>query len=120
MFTWIKGSAHSLILTLYPSNITLNSSASNYFQDVRWCMIGIDHEDMKLGIRPVSKHDIDLHLVDKDDLHKISIGKGYARISNKSIIEEISNVINQEIDGLKIPAIFDEKEKILIADLAQI
>ena len=70
MFTWVKGNVYTLILTLYPSNITLNSSAAGYFEDVRWCMIGIDAENSQLGIRPVSKREIDLHLVEMDQLHK--------------------------------------------------
>ena len=57
MFTWVKGNVYTLILTLYPSNITLNSSAAGYFEDVRWCMIGIDAENSQLGIRPVSKRE---------------------------------------------------------------
>ena len=100
MFTWVKGNVYTLILTLYPSNITLNSSAAGYFEDVRWCMIGIDAENSQLGIRPVSKREIDLHLVEMDQLHKISLGKGYARITNKAIMEEIALVTHQKMDGL--------------------
>lgn len=117
MFTWVKGNVYSLILTLYPSNITLNSSAASYFEDVRWCMIGIDKDNNQLGIRPVNKREIDLHLVEMDQLHKISLGKGYARISNKAIMEEIAILTHQKIDGLKVKARFDENENMLIADL---
>ena len=53
-----------------------------------------------------------------DQLHKVSVGKGYARISNKTIIEEISYMIDADIDGLKVNATFDEKENMLIADLS--
>ena len=114
MFTWVKGNVYTLILTLYPSNITLNSSAAGYFEDVRWCMIGIDAENSQLGIRP---REIDLHLVEMDQLHKISLGKGYARITNKAIMEEIALLTHQKMDGLKVNARFDEKENMLIADL---
>ena len=48
MFTWIKGNAYTLVLTLYPNNITLNSSAASYFEDVRWAMIGLDKENICL------------------------------------------------------------------------
>ena len=44
MFTWVKGNVYTLVLTLYPNNITLNSSAASYFEDVRWAMIGLDKD----------------------------------------------------------------------------
>ena len=96
MFTWVKGNVYTLVLTLYPNNITLNSSAASYFEDVRRAMIGLDKDSLKLGIRPV------------------------ARISNKMIIEEISGMINQPINGLKINAAYDETENMLIADLHEL
>ena len=64
------------------------------------------------------KREVDLQLVPLDQLHKVSVGKGYARISNKTIIEEISYMIDADIDGLKVNATFDEKENMLIADLS--
>ena len=75
MFTWIKGNAYTLVLTLYPNNITLNSSAASYFGDVRWAMIGLDKENMKLGIRPITKREIDLCLVSMDELQKYLLEK---------------------------------------------
>ncbi|MEG0469330.1 hypothetical protein [Amedibacillus sp. YH-ame10] len=120
MFEWVKGNVYTMILTLYPNNITLNSSAASIFQDVRWVMIGIDKTHSQLGICPVTKREIDLNLVPLAQLHKISVGKGYARISNKMIIEELSAMIDQPIDGLKINAVFDEKQNMLIADLHEL
>lgn len=120
MFEWVKGNVYSLIVTLYPTNITLNSSAASYFQDVRWSMIGLDKKNLQLGIRPITKRDVDLNLVSMEQLHKVSVGKGYARISNKMIIDEISGIIQQPITALKINAVFDEKENMLIADLSDL
>lgn len=120
MFEWVKGNVHALVLTLYPNNITLNSSAATYFQDVRWCMIGFDRDQNQIAIKPVTKREVDLHLVPLDQLHKVSIGKGYARISNKMIIDEIAVMIDKSIDGLKVNARFDEKENLLIADIHEL
>lgn len=121
MFEWVKGNVYTLIITLYPTNITLNSSAASYFQDVRWSMIGLDKKRCCIGIKPITKREIDLHLVSLDELHKVSIGNGYARISNKMIIEEISDMIHKPIfDGIKINATFDEGEHMLIANLHEL
>ena len=120
MFEWVKSNVYSLVVTLNPTNITLNSSAAAYFQDIRWCMIGIDKKNLSLAIRPVTKREVDLQLVSKEQLHKVSIGKGYARISNKAIIEELSILLKQTIDGLKMHAQFSDKENMLVFDLSEL
>ena len=83
-------------------------------------MIGIDKKNLSLAIRPVTKREVDLQLVSKEQLHKVSIGKGYARISNKAIIEELSILLKQTIDGLKMHAQFSDKENMLVVDLSEL
>lgn len=117
MFTWVKGNAYTLVATLYTNNITLNNAAAAYFQDVRWVMIGIDQANKKVAIKPVTKREIELKLVPMEQLHKVSIGKGYARISNKSVMDEIQSLINDSINGRKFDAFYDERENLLIIDL---
>ena len=119
MFEWVKGSVYTCVVTLYPNNITLNSSAAEYFKDVRWAMIGLDREHFQLAIKPISKREIDLKLVAMEQLHKVSMGKGYARISNKVVINEIYAMIKDEINGLKMSAAYDDKEGILIIDFKE-
>ena len=120
MFTWVKGNAYALIVTLYPNNITLNNSAAAHFQDVRWAMIGIDAENKKIAIKPVTKREMDLKLVPLEQLHKVSIGKGYARISNKQVVEEIAKIVKEDLNGVKFGAEFDELQGILVVDLHEI
>lgn len=120
MFTWVKGNAYALVVTLYPNNITLNNSAAAYFQDVRWAMIGIDHENYCVAIKPITKREVDLKLVPLEQLHKVSLGKGYARISNKQVIEEIAQLLDKEVDGVKFDAEFDEKQGLLIVNLQEV
>lgn len=120
MFTWVKGNAYALVVTLYPNNITLNNSAAAYFQDVRWAMIGIDHENCCVAIKPVTKREVDLKLVPLEQLHKVSIGKGYARISNKQVVEEIAQLLGKEVDGKKFDAEFDEKQGLLVVNLQEV
>lgn len=117
MFKWMTGNSYSNIVTLYSNNFTLNSVACQYFQDIRWCLIGIDAQSKKIAIKPVTAREIDLHLVALEHLNKVSIGKGYGRISNKHIIDEISLLLETECNGLKFLASYDEKEKMLIIDL---
>lgn len=44
----------------------------------------------------------------------------HIEFSNKMIIEEISGMIQQPINGLKINAAYDDKENMLIADLHEL
>lgn len=117
MFEWVKGNAYTMIVTLYPNNFTLNNVAAAYFDDIRWCCIGLDRENRRVAIRPVTKREVDLKLIPLEQLHKVSMGKGYARISNKALIEEITQLTGIECSGLKVAAQFDEREKMLIIDL---
>ncbi|MDD6466725.1 MAG: hypothetical protein PUF50_00895 [Erysipelotrichaceae bacterium] len=117
MYEWVKGSVYNMVTTLYPTNITLNSSATSHFKDIRWVMLGLDRENYKLAIRPVTKREIDLRLVPMDQLHKISIGKGYGRISHKNIMLEIQSLLGKSVDGLKLATEFDEEQNLLVIDL---
>ena len=117
MFEWVKGNAYNIYVTLYATNITLNSAAASYFEEVRWVMIGLNREEKQLAIKAITKREIDLKLVPLEQLHKISIGKGYGRISNKAIMKEVEMILGTSLDGLKKEAIFDEKEGMLIVDL---
>lgn len=117
MFTWVKGNAYTLVATLYANNITLNNAAASYFQDIRWVMIGIDHKEKKVALKPVTKREVDLKLVPLEQLHKVSIGKGYARISNKQVMEEIAELLDGSIEGMKFDATYDEQNELLIIDL---
>lgn len=114
MYEWMKGNAYTMIATLATGNITLNSSAMTHFQDIRWVMIGLDRDQETVAIKPIPKRDIDLGLVNMEQLQKISMGKGYARISNKGIMYEIQQMMQDTIDGVKCRCTFDETEGLLI------
>ena len=116
MFQWIKGNAYTLIATLSDTAITLNNSAAVYFADIRWCLVGLDSEKQLMAIRPVTKNEYDLRLFPLEDLHKVSVGTGYARISNKTVMASISSMLGIVLDNVKFLASWDEKEKMLIVD----
>lgn len=117
MFEWIQGNSYTMIVTVYATNITLNTAAANHFKDYRWCMIGFDAKHKQMAIKGVSKAQIDNGLVPLENLHKISVGKGYARISNKSVIQQIAKIINEESINKKYSAYFDDEQNLLIINL---
>ncbi len=119
MYEWVTGNAHALIVRVYPTNITLNASAASFFNDVRYVTIGFNKESMKVAIKPITKREVDLKLVPLEQLHKVSIGKGYGRISNKLVCDEISALIDQPLTGQRFLSQFDAKSHMLVIDLTQ-
>ncbi len=118
MYEWLTGNAHTLVVTLYNTNITLNNSAAAYFNDVRYATIGINRNIKQFVIRPVTKREVELKIVPLEHLHKVSIGKGYARISNKTVCDELASILNEPLNGQKFIAKFDDKEKLLVIKLS--
>lgn len=120
MFEWIESSVSSLIVTLTSSSITLNAAAASYFQEVRYCMIGLDKDSYTLGIKPIKKSDVERKIVSISHLHKISNGKGYSRITSKTISDQIALLMNQELINEKLNAIYDHDQAMLLIDLRQL
>ncbi len=118
MYEWLTGNAHTMVVTLYNTNITLNNSAAAYFSDVRYATIGINRDLKQFVIKPVTKREVDLKIVQLEHLHKVSIGKGYARISNKIVCDELAAIINANLEGQKYIARYDDKEKMLVINLS--
>lgn len=117
MFKWISTTTNTPVITIYSNNFTLNSSAASYFENTQWCCVGISKETHQVAIKPISKREVDLEIIPQHQLHKISIGKGYGRISNKEVMAEVAELMKEEGNGQKFMASFDEKEKMLIFDL---
>ena len=116
-FQWIKGSTTNPAVTIYTNNITLNNAAAKFVENARYCMLGIDIEEGCIAVKPVSKREIELNLYDSTHLNKISMGKGYARISNKTFIDEINRLVTHSTIGLKFEAVYDEANEMLVVDL---
>lgn len=119
MFKWIKGSNFTALATMTDTNITLNNSATSHFTDCRWVLVGVDNDDKKLAIKPVSRNDYDLRIYPLEDLHKLSVGNGYARITNKSIMNMISSLVGYPLDNVKYLATWDDQQSMLIIDLGK-
>lgn len=122
-FEWSSNDIAKLLITIYPNNITLNKSASKYFDNVGYVLLGIDKDAMKLGIKPVYKEDLDHQIYPKDHLHRISMGSSYARISSKSFINDLSNLIDLDFTNqpsYKIEAEFDVIHSIMIGNLKEV
>ncbi|WP_075876175.1 hypothetical protein [Merdibacter massiliensis] len=119
MFTWVTSSTAAPVVTISENAITLNAAAASYFNDIRYVMVGIDEENHQLAIRPIQRRELDLHLHPQDVLYKITVGKGYARVTNKAVVKQIQTVFHDDLDGRKLPAHFDEKNHLLIINFME-
>lgn len=116
MFEWVKGNAQLEIVTLNLNNITLNQNAATHFQSSQYVLVGFSN-DTKVGIKPVFKRDLELNTYPKENLHKITIGRGYAKISNKVLCNLIASKIGTELSGQKVYANYDDINQVLVFDL---
>ena len=110
-FVWSTNEISKKTVTIYSTNLTLNTAACKHFENVQYVL---------LGIKPVDKTAIDEGIYPSDQLHRISIGKSYGRVSNKNFIENLAREYHLDLSdkqGLKYPANFDVVHQILTVNL---
>ena len=117
MYKWIKGNINSQVITINPNHITLNQKASNHFRDVKYASVGVAYEKQELAIHPVTKTELERNTFTISQIHKLSHGNTYTRISNKSLVDHLSEVVGTQLNGIKYSGHFDEKKKLLIINL---
>lgn len=117
MYKWVKGNSFNKIATIYAGNITLNVPCINLFNNAKWCVVGIDYDDKKVAIKVVSDDDIAKKTFPEDAINKVSFGKSFVRICNKTIIKEIAKVTKKRAEGEKFGVNYNLKEKMLEIDL---
>lgn len=120
MFKWIDGNVNTLIVTINENSITLNQKAASYFENTRYVTVGIDASKSLVAIHPVTKDDLEHSIFTPQQLHKIHLGNGYAKITNKSLCQMIQNQLEYELNSIKFNCEFDEKNKYLIIDLKDV
>lgn len=118
-FVWNTNELVSNIISVYSTNLTLNKAACHHFDDVNYVMLGIDRDNGLIAIKPVEKKDLDHHIYPDDQLHKISIGKSYGRVTSKSFIETLTDLL--ELDFLnkncyKFKGEYDVIHKMMVID----
>ncbi|MCD7892573.1 MAG: hypothetical protein LUG60_02630 [Erysipelotrichaceae bacterium] len=119
-FKWSTNDISKMLLTIYETNLTLNKAASIHFENVNYVLLGIDEDARQIGIKPVSKEEIDEHIYYQNQLHRFSHGKSYGRITNKSFVKDLSDTFGldfSENQCYKYSVTFDVVHSILIAQL---
>ncbi|MDD8049022.1 MAG: hypothetical protein PHH04_05420 [Thomasclavelia sp.] len=119
-FEWSKNEIIANNITITANNITLNKAACNHFEEVGYVLLGIDDSSRSIGIKPVTKEDINQEIYPRECLYKISIGKSYGRITSKSFIQDLVQRFNLDFNSqasYKYSANYDVIHKTLIVKL---
>ena len=116
---WLSNSFKGVV-TLYETNITLNTVAASNFENAYATMIGYSKKDNSLIIKYLNKEEATSGVYNKNDLHTISIKPSYGRINGKNIIRSIATFYPLDFSKknmYKFNSIWDVASKSLIVDL---
>lgn len=98
---WFSKSLQGIV-TIYETNITLNTVASSYFENAFSTLIGFDKTSNTLIIKSISKNEVDEGSFKEQDLHPISIKPSYGRINGKMIITNLCRVFPLDFSNKKM------------------
>ncbi len=119
--TWFNENQKSLISTIHDNNITLNKTCINVIEHAYRVMLGLDYDNKIVYIKPLSKEESIRGDIHEKEQYKITIKSSYARVSNKSFINEIKKLLG--LDDLSNPqkfiTSFDDVQKTLKIDLTK-
>lgn len=103
-------------VSIYETNITLNTVASSNFKTAFTTLIGYDKTKNILLIKALNKEEATMGKYTENDLHAISIKPTYGRINGKSIINNIQKYFPMDFmkkNLYKFPCDWDNSQKFL-------
>ncbi len=120
-FVWASKKPLDEIATLYEANITLNKSATSYFENAYIVLLGLDKGNKMIAIKPVTKEEMSLGYIPEEQRHNITVKSSYSRICNKLFLKEVSDLIGlkykERHQSYKFKASWNHEENALIIDL---
>ncbi len=119
-FIWASKKPLDDIATIYEANITLNKSASSYFESAYVVLLGLDREHCQIAVKPVTKEEVSLGFIPEEQQHNITVKSSYSRICNKQFVQEAAALSGLEFGDsqfYKFKAVWNPKDNALIIDL---
>lgn len=116
---WYDAYSKDGVATLYENNITLNKNTIRNIEDAYSVMLGIDYDNKKVIIKPLTK-EMDLRGdIPSTQKYKITIRSSYGRISNKEFMRKIEKIGGFSLmnEPKKFPAVWDDSKKIIIIEM---
>ena len=120
MITWLSTKDEIGSASLYASNITLNTVATNKFLTAYRVMVGID-DDSNIILAPLDKDRVLRGDLKEEQLQKISSKKTYSRISSSSLMRQIGSRLNIAFSStpIKCETRWDDNNNVLILKIKE-
>ena len=113
---WINRKEKDGCVTFSTAGLTLNIIALRAIGECQYAMIGIDKENKRLLIKPISNNHVVRNDIDPNSLYKVSFSRSYGRISSIDLISSIEEGIGIQVIDRKFISKWDEKENVLLVD----
>ena len=109
-------------VTIYETNLTLNTIASNHFKDCIGAAVGYKAKEDKLIIKALESDDLKNEEFNEDAFHQITIKSSYGRINGTDLIKNLTGFHKLDFktkSNHKFKGIWDSANKSLIIDLKE-
>lgn len=119
MIQWFSKNEKSAIATICSTNITINKPGMEMISTAYACMLGLDSDDEKIAIQPISKDEYDGRQFPLECMFVLSGGKTYTRISSTDFVSRVGDFLHYDFKKKpkKFNCFFDQHENLLIIDL---
>ena len=115
MIKWFNVKERSGVASLYPNNITLNTTAMYPLDFAFKVQVGMD-ENNNINIKPLTRDVVESGVLDECCLLKLEMHKSFARISSTLLLKQIIEALglSMEKPPIQFPTTWDSVENILI------
>lgn len=99
---WFNEEEKEILVTLSPTQITINKIGAKFFENANQVMLGYDEERNYIIIKPLSKEDVLRGDIPEHARYNISNNVSYSRITNKLFLTKVIEIFNIKIENTAI------------------
>ena len=121
MIKWFNVKDRSGVASLYPNNITLNTTAMYPLDFAYKVQVGMD-DNNNIIIKPLTKDVVESGMLDECCLLKLEMHKSFARISSTLLMKQIIEILelSMEKPPIQFETTWDSVENILIINTKEV
>jgi hypothetical protein len=119
--SWFNKDEKLGVATIYATNITINKVISDVIDDAYGVLLGVDKNEKKIVLKPISINKYNEGTIDKNMFFKLSGGKTYSRVSSTDFINELGSLFSMNFSSSpkKYACVWDKDEKVVIINLTE-
>ena len=121
MIKWFNVKDRSGVASLYPNNITLNTTAMYPLDFAYKVQVGMD-DNNNIIVKPLTKDVVESGMLDECCLLKLEMHKSFARISSTLLMKQIIEILelSMEKPPIQFETTWDSVENILIINTKEV